>query len=217
MPSEVRCFLIEPTDQLEVSLRRFVMSSQEQCPAPPRARFPGAMPTALGYHEARVVIATETGSLESERVNVEHIYQSCDEPALPDDDERWPWFCECGYEFQPGDHRQTNRTQLYRRADTGELTTIDAAPAGAMWNATWYVRSFGASFTRHDPSWCLEMKTPAGTWIVDGPANNGPGWERHGIPPNVAAKPSIGIGDRFHGWLGGSNGRQPGVLVIDKP
>lgn len=209
--------MLEPTDQLEVSLRRFVMSSQDQCPAPPRARFPGAMPVAFGYHNVVVKIAQETGPLTHSRVDPEHMVQSCDDPALPDDDERWPWFCECGYEFQPGDHRQTHRTRMWRRGDNGELTTLDDAPAGAMWNATWYVKSFGAQFTRHRPDWCLEMKTPAGMWIIDGPANNGPGWDRRGVPPMVAATPSIGIGDRFHGYLGGSDGKKPGVLVIDKP
>ena len=43
-----------------------------------------------------------------------------------------------------------------------------------------------------------------GEWCVDGPANNGPGWDRTGdptaVPPTVTATPSIQCRS-YHGWL----------------
>lgn len=89
---------------------------------------------------------------------------------------------------------------LFRRADTGEELTIREAPAGAMWDAAW-MHLKGADGR------ALMVRTPGGfDWFVDGPATNGPGWTRSGEPPNVTARPSIGVPDHrgafaYHGFL----------------
>lgn len=73
------------------------------------------------------------------------------------------------------------------------VTTLEDAEPGAMW------------FMRGD----LHVRLPNGyDWNVDGPTADGDGWTRAGEPPNVTAKPSIGMPwppeeheDYYHGWL----------------
>jgi hypothetical protein len=48
---------------------------------------------------------------------------------------------------------------------------------------------------------CLVLKTPAGDWVIDGPASGGGRWERTGVPPLITARPSILIPGQYHGWL----------------
>lgn len=101
--------------------------------------------------------------------------------------------------------------EIYRRADTGEETTLLEASPGAMYYADWMLykgsEKPGDLFCGPDGH-CLVLLVPGGQWMVDGPASNGPkgkpGWTRSGTPPDVTASPSIGIGERceiYHGWL----------------
>lgn len=103
--------------------------------------------------------------------------------------------------------------RMYRRVDTGEVTSFRDAPAGAM-----------VLF-----DWGLTVKLPNGrSWNIDGEATNCDRkgdkshrcWCRHGTPPNItvdktpepggstcgAGAGSIQAGD-YHGFLRG------GVLV----
>lgn len=226
MPSEHPCFLLVPVGDVEVSLRRYERLTRDRppttCSAPKRPKFPGdAFPSSHGYHNAEVVIGREPGPLTHTTLDPGNLISTTDQPAIDVHDPRWPTHCECGYAFLPTDNRQTERDRLYRRADCadGELVTIDKAPVGAMWQAVWYA-AFGEKYHRHAPDECLEIRTPAGNWIIDGPANNGDGWTRTGTIPMIVVRPSIGIGvpvQRMHGWLGGPAGDRPGVLVIDTP
>lgn len=206
----VKCFWIEPTDMFDVELRRYVRG-RDDCDAGPFVPFVGGMQVTMGYHNAAVTI---------ERIEVDGrghgLRQNGTFPEEFKTDERWPKACRCGHVFTADDMWQRNEVQLWRRSDNGELVTMTDAPVGAMWNADWYVDHPG--MTRNEPGVCIVMKTPAGDWIIDGPASNGPGWTRRGVPPLLEVTPSIGIGEpqRFHGWLGGEGGHgEPGVLVID--
>lgn len=189
MGSTINCFLLEPVEEAEAFLRRYRRNEESPCP------------TRFGYHNVSVSIGR-------------HPWQ----PPEPDlngyggevshDDHRWPKTCPCGYVFKPEDHWQVNIRRLHRRSDNGELVTIDQAPAGAMWYADWY------SDMKGPDGRTLVVRTPAGDWIVDGPASNSKKpWTRTGIPPKVTAHPSIGMGSdakgrwTYHGWL------RDGVLV----
>lgn len=173
MGSVITCFFLEPSGEVELSLRRFCFDNS-------------ACSTGWGYHNAETTI----GRSETER------------PMGADDfdhsDPRWPKTCGCGYTFQDSDQWQYNRTELYVRQDTGEKMTLSDAPPGAMWFAPWYKGL--KDFDRSPDGNVLVVKTPAGDWNVDSKASNGPGWIRTGVPPKVTATPSILIG-KYHGWL----------------
>lgn len=93
--------------------------------------------------------------------------------AHPHDDARWPTHCPCGYAFVVDDNFYLDRNNLYRRSDTGELTTLCAAPPGAMWDAIWY-RSHGAGGPWTGPDGLsLVVRLPNGSdWCPDQQASN---------------------------------------------
>lgn len=191
MTGAIACFLLEPSDQVEVSLRRYARTA-DPCPLP------------HGYHDASRAIARVM------RAEVDCDPASLGGPMRPEldaDDPRWPTHCNCGRAFLPADHRQHQWNTLMRRADTGALFTLAQAPVGAMWFAPWLTSRHKGPDGR-----CLVVKTPGGDWTVDGPATNGCGWTRTGTPPHITAHPSIGMlkpdgSWRYHGWL------RDGVLV----
>src|SRR5258705_12406346 len=90
--------------------------------------------------------------------------------------------------------------------------TVGDAPAGALYNSVTFADVEG--YSRNGASVSLVCKTPCGEWMIDGPASNGPGWNRTGVLPDIRVTPSIGIGSpqRLHGWLGKET---PGWLEID--
>lgn len=189
MGSTISCFLLEPVEEAEAFLRRFVFSSQMACSR------------AAGYHTQEVSIGRLPWSPPDPDLNG---YAG----DVPHDDPRWPMTCGCGYAFGDKDEWQVNIRRLHRRSDNGELVTIDKAPPGAMWYADWYPNMKGPDGRT------LVVRTPAGDWIVDGPASNSnKPWTRTGTPPRVTAHPSIGMGEdakgrwTYHGWL------RDGVLV----
>lgn len=78
--------------------------------------------------------------------------------------------CACGYVFTEGDHRATESSLVYRRTDTGEILTLSEAPIGAMWDCTWFS---GTPYHRPGADGVhLCVRTPGGTWEVDGRASN---------------------------------------------
>lgn len=183
MGSVITCFFLEPHNEVEQSLRRFVFSKDAVCVG------------HKGYHDASVTIGVLPWSDPDSHGSGDDDFDHADP--------RWPKTCECGYVFQPDDHWQHNLTLLYIRKDTGEKTTLSGAAPGAMWYADW----FPDEEKRAPDGRVLIVKTPAGDWNVDSKANNGPGWTRTGTPPKVTATPSIGMGRRpdgqyaYHGWL----------------
>ena len=208
MPSRHRCFLITPTENIVVTLRRYAYKDSKTPDVPicgrQEPRYPGADLVTHDTHNAEVEIAREVGTVEGS-LDGNHTLGS-----IPREDPRWPTRCVCGYEFQDTDHWQESRTRLYKRSDNGELVTTHDAPVGALYNARWLDYD---AYQRNEPHVALMCKTPAGEWMIDGPATNGPGWTRTGTPPDIDVTPSIGIGNpqRMHGWL------RHGWLEIDNP
>jgi len=180
----IQCFLLEPTDDQVVYLRRYAGSSEPHglCAS-----------TDAGYHNAMVEI--ERGPRDDDSASGDN---------HPHDDPRWPAACSCGYVFKDTDHWQRFLQRLYRRSDTGGLETLHRPPAGAMWYADW----MDWMSAKGPDGRCLYVQTPGGPWSPDMPSTDGSPWKRTGTPPNVTASPSIGIkhrdgrsGWRYHGWL----------------
>lgn len=203
MYSATQTFWLEPTGEQNVGLRRYVASHT------------GAWACEEGWHAALVITGTKPIVLDEEgRMPVQ--------PKVSHDDPNWPTHCEqgCGYVFTDDDHWQEWGDQLYRRTDTGELTTLRDAPPGACWDASWM------PFHRGPDGICLMVKCPNGRdWAVDSEASNCTRkgephqcWVRHGDPRErkvtvdkngdtcAAGAGSILAGD-YHGFL------QAGILT----
>lgn len=191
---KIRCFLLEPTASVRVSLRRFTFVGDKRCrlspvgghetglfvtvPVAPAADWPGASgdPFAIGAPIAK-------------------------------DDPRWPEECSyCREPFQVDDPYQVHVEGLWAGSPNGELVTLRNAPAGALWNAEW--------FPERGPdgrSLCLQL--PGGSaWHIDGPSARqladvtaprfAPGrpaaWQRWGAVPKITVTPSV-LTPGFHG------------------
>lgn len=147
---------------------------------------------------------------------------------IPHDHPCWPIACDCGYAFQPGDNWQHNSHRLWRRASDpseqphslflfnhnqvlrGELWTrphacgATTAPPGSLRDCLWYK---SIKQWQGDDGRSAEVVLPDGClWLIDGPSNNGDGWDRSGSWPRITARPSI-FTPGYHGFL------TDGVLV----
>lgn len=195
--SGVRCFWIEPTGQVQIWLRRYVMDTEHNACAA----------SGYGYHNASVRIEDRPAIFRDDPDEPGHRFLEVQYHMH--DDERWPKACACGRVFVDADQWQVNQEHIYRRADTGEVTTLRDAPAGAMWNSWWYGDHY-----RGADGISLSVMLPGGyDWPVDGPSysggkiNNARGWTRSGTVPVITARPSIlipgkpGQPDRYHGFL----------------
>ena len=171
------CYLLEPAPRVLIGLRRFTFQSAGPCPLRPYG------------HDAEVPL--EALPLPVSEIPVTTMGEEMRE------DPRWPLACKCGYVFQPEDQWQRTVNRLWRRSDTATLTTLAAAPPGAMWDATWYPMSMAPN---SPDGRRLVVRTPAGDWLVDGPSTNGPGWTRTGTLPQITVRPSIAQ-PGYHGWL----------------
>ncbi len=209
MPSRHRCFLLTPTENVVVTLRRYAYKDKNTPGVPicgrHEPRYPNAESVTFQTHDIEVEVAREVGTLEEciDGDRTHHTYL--------ENDPLWPARCSCGYVFTPDDKFQECHTRLYKRSDTGELTTISDAPVGALYDSGTFKDVDG--YQRNGDGMSIICKTPAGEWMIDGPASNGDGWTRTGTLPDIEVHPSIGIGDpqRMHGWL------RNGWLEIDKP
>lgn len=161
-------YWLEPAWTVEVGLRRY--SS------------PGSgLSCETGYHSALVITGTESAQVD------ENGYLKARQDITPHDDPRWPTRCEkCDYAFSDEDHWQEWAAVQYRRADTGEVTTLRRAEPGAMWDATWMPDNW-----RGADGIALMVRCPNGhDWSVDGEASNCTRkgdrshrcWVRHGDP-----------------------------------
>lgn len=120
----IQTIVLEPTDQFEFSLRRYRSASDS-----------GNCPSTGWIHDASTKPMWRGKAETAPKVDEEGRPVSGD--VYPHVDPCWPKECGCGYKFTDDDHWQFNAHQLYRRSDTGELTTLRAAPVGSMWRATW--------------------------------------------------------------------------------
>lgn len=225
----VRAFFLEPTDQVELSLRRYRLS-EGKCSV-----------SRHGYCDVTVVLEQlSLQALDARGWPMREGKPVSDGRAIARTDSRWPARCGCGYEFQENDQWCADPDPLYRRSDTGELITLEAAPAGAMWFAPWF--SDHHEYTGPDGNTLVVRCPPGHDWIVDSRASNCDSpcekcgvpynkhghthdekrcdyvdgkphkcWVRTGTPPNVTAGktggPTCGAGagsiktPLFHGFL----------------
>ena len=173
----IECYMIEPTGEAQVGLTRWAYVKEKPCPLDAGG--------TEGSHEAEVIVREKSGW------------------RAADDDPRYPTHCACGYEFVADDERYMGVTRLiWRRPETGEEVTLssDDTPPGAMFWADWHHTKGSIYHEQRGGGPHLHVLTPGGTWDLDAVASNGPGWEWHGTPPKVTARPSIIVGN-FHGWL----------------
>jgi hypothetical protein len=195
MTDAIRCFWLQPTDQVELSLRRYRGGDRDKCEV-----------SGFGYHNVSVIVErTSIAQLAARGWPMRDdrpVYLTKAEifGLIPKDDPRWPRSCSCGYRFADGDKRQFNPAALFRRSDNDELVTLAAAPAGAMWNAEWNALQGPDGIS-------LMVRTPGGEWPVDGPSYEGGkvkrrrGWSRSGAIPDVTVNPSILIPGKYQGFL----------------
>lgn len=201
--ARIQCFLLEPTERVRVSLRRYTRNNVPDCCS--------AYPGKYSYHVALADIGEEL----IERDEKGYISNGL-KPVESHDDSRWTRQCACGYTFQESDEWQRFIEQIYRRENTGEEMTLRDAPAGAMWYAPWMDDVYTPQGEHN-----LMVKTPGGDWHIDGQANNCTipedgqqhhhhCWIRHGDPPDItvdkngitcgAGAGSIQAGN-YHGFL----------------
>jgi hypothetical protein len=155
-------FFLEPTDRYRLALRRYARQDADH------------------LHQAQVPIGERPGE-EPSTVDGDH----------PHDDPRWPTKCErCDYGFADDDVWQLFTARIYRRADTGEETTLRDAPVGACWNASWFADRPNSPWVGADGR-CLNVRCPDGRdWMIDSRASNctlpddkvHKCWVRHGRP-----------------------------------
>lgn len=203
--ARIRCFLLEPTGEASVKLRRYTHSDRGGSPCP-------LDPGRYSYHNAFTFIHKEPLVTNEEG----YMCNDTQNPQFPHDDPRWPTVCTCGYVFQDEDVWQRFSERVYRRVDTGEEMLLRDAPAGAMWEA-WWMDRFYMPQGKHN----LMVKTPGGDWGVDSQASNcgmpddrkqeqHHCWVREGEPPDVTVSKngvscSAGAGSiqcgKYHGFL----------------
>lgn len=170
--SAVQTFWLEPTDQMEIGLRRYTHKTGD------------TFDCAGGYHSALVITGQVTGTYE-ERDGRRYLTASV--PTGQHDDPRWPSECSCGYLFTPDDVWQDWERHLYRRSDTGELVSLNDAPPGACWDADWMPQNWR---DRSPDGIYLMVRLPnRHDWAVDSEASNCTRkgekhhcWVRHGDP-----------------------------------
>lgn len=177
----ISCRLLEHTGRTRYTLRRY---SEAKCALRP------------GYHngESGVVGETEDDPAKD--------YFGSNPPFFTTTDERWPRRCACGYAFMDEDKSHVFANPLFKFTDTGDVVTLAAAPAGAMWDASWWPEK-GAD----GKAWSVRL--PDGSdWMTEGKAGNcacpsDPNhrcWSRSGVAPALTVMPSIAT-PRWHGWL----------------
>lgn len=185
----IKCFMLESLRTSRYSLRRY--SPSDICPG------------KLGYHDAR---SAPIGDVADDP---DKPWIGTRPPAIDNEDPRWPAACSCGYVFSADDSKQVFAEGLYRRVETGEILTDEEAPAGAIWDASWW-----PSKGEDGHAWVIKL--PDGSeWMTEGKATNcncpdDPKhrcWTRNGTVPNLTVAPSLQT-TRWHGWL------RDGKLVV---
>lgn len=175
----IQCFVVEPTDQYDVFLRRFSFSSDGTCPH------------GKGYHEALVLL--ERLDKKDTRSYNNKLEAAVTGDFWPHDDARWPAECKCGFKFRVWDEWQYSPRAVYKRADTGELALLKDFQAGAMWRSPWLEEEDSHMTGSDGASW--SVRTPDGDWLIDGRASNctlpqdlrHKCWIRHGEAPLFTA------------------------------
>ena len=136
---------------------------------------------------------------------------------VPFDDPRWVKKCDCGHVFTMDDVSVIHVESLYKRSDTGEITTLRDAPVGAMWDQ-WWMHEFKRFCGLDGLSFVVKCPPDGREWCIDSVANNCTKptdfvhkcWVRHGVPPNLTVDKdgetcAAGAGSillpKWHGFL----------------
>lgn len=171
--NRIKCFWMDELDECRYWLRTYETVKDAPCPV------------TKSYHNAMTVLSD--GPIEFYEDHGRKLYRRVNEPEHPPRS-AFPALCDCGYVFGPHAVRHVFHRQLFKRADTGEKTTVDDAPVGAMWNAWWESEYRSGADGRS-----LNVKTPGGEWCIDARCSNctmpndtvHKCWVRHGSPPLI--------------------------------
>jgi len=182
----VKCFMIEDTGRARVFLRRYV--GEGKCES-----------TRVGYHNVQKLVGVHPNPKGEDGC-----WHGVPAEQLGVVDADWPTACECGYQFTDEDVRQVFCDQLYAgtHPEQGPIeTTLDDAPAGAIWRASWYEQH--TDYTGPDGLALVCMLPGNHPWHIDGPAMDGGRWTRTGTPPALTVRPSILVNNPppYHGFL----------------
>src|SRR5688572_10765852 len=110
----IKCFLLTPTGNERLWLRRYRSSGDHACPS------------KYGYHNGHFLLGDFP-----DRGRAIDVEEYKDHP-------NWPTKCDsCSYVFRDDDNWHVFTDHLYTRSDTGVITSIREAPPGAMWFAPW--------------------------------------------------------------------------------
>jgi len=212
------CFLLTPVAKIRVWARRYNAGTPNCCPL---------HPGEYSYHQNMNLIGDfDYPHVWGKSEDWIEFGESIRPPAI---DPIWPTHCKCGAPItddlrgcEKGGQMFIHR--LHSRSDGGALTTLQEAPAGAMWYAWWYDHRtddsglYGWDWDNQTepPLMCM---TPANReWNIDGRASNCtlPNerthrcWVRHGTPPQITVDKqghtcSAGAGSiisgNWHGFL----------------
>lgn len=174
-PNRIKCFFVDPTDDYEVEVYR--SSKYNSGMVCPQASYKDGGHSAWLSVGVRKIEKPVGGYLSRENAEAQYGLAA------------FPTKCKCGYEFTDADEYGHRSAQIYQRRDDPIVGyTLQKAPDGAMWYATWY---------EDHPSMCgedghaLMVKAPGGRdWHVDGKCSNctlpqdnvHKCWCRHGDP-----------------------------------
>ena len=197
----IKCFVMEPTDQYDVYLRKYETTE------------PGSCEGRKWYHDSQNFLGR---CYEQELLSYDPDAKTHSiGDYLPHGDGRWPVACKCGFKFTGQATHQYFPHRLYKHVDTGELFTQSDFPVGALWRAA-YLEEYKPYCGIDGQSWMC--RTPGGDWNIDSRASNctmpndtvHKCWCRHGIAPNftvdkvgltcAAGAGSIQCGS-YHGFL----------------
>lgn len=210
----IKCFMIEPTGESWVSLRRYSHDAAK-CGA-----------TGWSFHNAETPLGKcrvwkgpyDDDGVERRPGRDWHYHE--DAPKLeefPPEDPRWPRACSCGHVFADGDAYQIFTDRIYAGPD-GQEHSLRNPPAGALWYAEW-LEGLESDHWWHGPDGRILMaQTPGGQWCIDSRASNCTMpednehrcWVRHGTPPDIhvdkngktcAAGAGSIVSGNYHGFL----------------
>jgi hypothetical protein len=158
----IKVFYLERTNMVRQYLRRYTRDGGE-C---------GDI-NNYGYHNKWEALAdqVEVPEMPEDEYHVlETNTSSVDEHGMigpvAQNDPRWPTRCHCGYAFADTVGKQYFPERLYRRVDTGELTTLRDAPVGAMWHTDYTGFNGPDGKSLHVRIWGTH------DWMVDSRASN---------------------------------------------
>jgi hypothetical protein len=208
--SGIPVFWLEPTDQQRVWLRRH---RSGPCGDRGEYAFHNAMALKFDSVPLSLPLRGDLNSLSETRPD------GWTPVAISEDDPLWPTRCEhCGCGFSPTeDAKQVFANTLYRGAPDGTLYTLQEAPVGAMWDASWYrSRDDSGDWYTGPDGLSLVVKTPGGEWCVDGEASNCTRTQYGPKEIDGVRHEKVWLGRTHDCWVRHGDPRNPATLHVDK-